>query len=222
MEFFIDNADIEAKYQQIQKRIMQLRNGETHDDMKQLGLVYQKALGANVIELRKLANLYDKNHLLANKLWCADFRETKIVASLLEEPAKVTAEQTERWLSEIDTNEMLEQLTFNLWVYLPKKEKVLEQWLKSGDRKKQLSAIMGIGRLALTDAENNSVLFLRFLEHIPADLTDNYLRSQVGRTLGKMARLDNLLVDKITTLVHQKRATDQHWQEIWENLQYEL
>ncbi len=222
MEFFIDNADIEAKYQQILKRIKQLRNGETHDDMKQLGLVYQKALGANVIELRKLANLYDKNHLLANKLWCAGFRETKIVASLLEEPTKVNLEQTERWLSEIDTNEMLEQLTFNLWVYLPKKEHVFEQWLKSDDRKKKLSAIMGIGRLALTDAENNNVLFLRFLEHIPVDLTDNYLRSQVGRTLGKMVRLDSILVDKITTLTHQKRATDQYWQEIWENLQYEL
>ncbi len=222
MEFFIDNAEIEAEYQQIQKKIKLLRNGETHDDMKQLGLVYQKALGANVAELRKLANLYDKNHLLANKLWCAGFRETKIVASLLDKPEKVTIEQAERWLSEIDTNEMLEQLTVNLWVYLPKKEQLFEQWLKSDDRKKQLSAIMGIGRLALIDAENNNVLFLRFLEHIPADLSESYLRNQVGRALGKIVRLDSILVDKVTTLVHQKRATDPNWQEIWENLQYEL
>ncbi len=222
MEFFIDNADIETKYQEIKKRIRLLRNGETHDDMKQLGLVYQKALGANVVELRKLANQYEKNHLLANKLWCAKFRETQIVASLLEEPQKVTAEQIERWLSEIDTNEMIEQLTVNLWVYLPNKENLFLQWLKSDDRKKQLSAIIGIGRLALIDADNNTTLFLQFISSISFDLTENYFRNQVGRTLGKIVRLDANFVDKITALVHQKRAKDNHWQEIWENLQYEL
>lgn len=222
MEFFIDNADIEKEYQKIVKQIKMLRNGETHDDMKQLGLSYKKALGANVVELRKLANKCNKNHLLANKLWSANFRETKIVASLLEEPEKVSAEQINRWFDEVNTNEMLEQLTVNLWVYMPDKAKYFELWLKSEDRKKILSAVMGIGRLALVDAENNNILFLRFLEYIPRDLSETYLRSQVGRTLGKIVRLDNMLVDKVTNLVHQKRETSEYWQEIWENLQYEL
>ncbi len=222
MEFFVDNAQIEEKYKQIKKRIYLLQNGETHHEMQQMGLVYNKALGANVVALRKLAKLYEPNHLLANKLWNTGFRETKIVASLLEEPEKVSSEQIEHWLSEVDTNEMLEQLTVNLWVYLPKKEKLFEDWLRSKERKKVLSAIMGIGRLALIDSQNNNVLFLRFLESISTDLSETYLRKQLGRTLGKMVRLDNGLMDKITFIVHEKRATDNYWQEIWEDLQYEL
>ena len=159
-------------------------------------LNYQKSLGATIVNLREIGNAYSKDHLLAHKLWTKGFRETKIVATLIEEPLKVTKEQLERWFVDLDSNELLEQASMNLFQYLPTINELVKEWMRSDSRAKQLSAVMVVGRLAMNKNEERESLFIDFIELLPKKFEDAYFLNQVKRSLGKMVRRGDVVVSK--------------------------
>ncbi|MBN2596663.1 DNA alkylation repair protein [Labilibaculum sp.] len=222
MDFFIDRKETEELFQEIFKKIQILRNGETHHEMKKFGLNYSKSLGATIVNLREIGRDYQKDHLLAHKLWTKGFRESKIVATLLEEPAKVTEEQLERWFAEMDSNELLEQASMNLFQYLPNAKALVKEWLKSENIAKQVCAVMVVGRLAMDKKEESDRLFIDFIEMLPKKFEDAYFLNQVKRALGKIARRGDVVVNKLVDLVCELKREDEDWREIWDDLQYEL
>jgi 3-methyladenine DNA glycosylase AlkD len=222
MDFFIDNTETEKLFQEIFKEVQILRNGETHHEMKKFGLNYQKSLGATIVNLREIGNACSKDHLLAHKLWTKGFRETKIVATLIEEPLKVTKEQLERWFVDLDSNELLEQASMNLFQYLPTINELVKEWMKSDSRAKQVSAVMVMGRLAMNKNEERESLFIDFIELLPKKFEDAYFLNQVKRSLGKMVRRGDVVVSKVIALVSELKEEDEDWKEIWDDLQYEL
>ncbi|RUT79356.1 DNA alkylation repair protein [Ancylomarina longa] len=222
MEFFIDDQEIEDQFQNIFKKIQILRNGETHQEMKNLGLTYQKSVGAGIVNLREIAADYTPNHLLAHKLWAKGFRETKILATLLEESNLVNTQQLDRWLKEMDFNELLEQASMNLFVNLSDVEDLGKDWIQSKNRKKELCAIMLSGRLAMRKDNQYDSYLEQFVDILPQNIEDSYYRNQLARCLGKIVRRNNKLAEKISKLVLHLKSKDKNWLEIWENLQYEL
>lgn len=222
MEFFIDDKETEAVFQEIFKKVQILRNGETHHEMRKYGLNYQKSLGATIVNLRELASGYSKDHLLAHKLWTKAFRETKILASLLEEPELVNEEQINRWFDEMDSNELIEQVSMNLFLNMPNVYELIPEWLQSKDYQRVLCAIIISGRLAMKKDEVKVNKLFKFVEMIPSNIDEFYLRNQLKRSLGKMVRVNKEIADTICNKVHDLRARDENWQEIWDDLQYEL
>ncbi|WP_372752612.1 DNA alkylation repair protein [Labilibaculum sp.] len=222
MDFFIDNQETENLFQEIFKKIQILRNGETHHEMKKFGLNYQHSLGATIVNLREIGNAFPKDHLLAHKLWTKGFRESKIVATIVEEPQKVNDEQLERWFAEMDSNELLEQASMNLFQYLPKIKTLLPLWMKSGMPAKQACAVMIVGRMAMNQKKENEEFYMDFVDLLPVKFEDAYLQKQVKRSLGKMVRRGELVANKILVLVSRLQKTDEDWKDIWEDLQYEL
>jgi 3-methyladenine DNA glycosylase AlkD len=222
MEFFIDDKETEVIFQEIFKKVQVLRNGETHHEMKKYGLNYQKSLGATIVNLRELANEYSKDHLLAHKLWTKEFRETRILASLLEEPEKVKEEQINRWFDEMNSNELIEQVSMNLFLNMPNIYELIPKWLQSENYRRVLCAVIISGRLAMKKDEVKIDELFKFIEIIPTNIDEFYLRNQLKRSLGKMVRLNKEIANRICELVHGLRAKDENWQEIWDDLQYEL
>lgn len=222
MEFFIDDKETEAVFQEIFKKVQILRNGETHHEMKKYGLNYQKSLGATIVNLRELASGYSKDHLLAHKLWTKAFRETKILASLLEEPEKVNEDQINRWLDEMDSNELIEQVSMNLFMNMPNVYELIPEWLQSENYRRVLCAVIVSGRLAMKKDEVKPRELFNFVEMIPSNIDEFYLRNQVKRSLGKMVRVNKQIADTICDKVRGLRAKDENWQEVWDDLQYEL
>jgi len=222
MEFFIDDKQIEDQFQEIFKKTQVLRNGETHHEMKKFGLNYQKSLGATIVNLRELAAGYKANHLLAHKLWTKEYRETRILATLLENPQEVSPEQLSRWFEEMESNEMLEQASMNLFVNLPDIHELLPAWLQSGNFRKVVCAILVLGRMALLKRNEDIHWLAKHIELIPNNIDENYLRNQVKRSLGKLVRLDTDLADRICTKVQNLKSKDENWQDVWNDLQYEL
>lgn len=222
MEFFIDNSEIEKQFQEIFKKVMILRNGETHHEMSKYGLKYQKSLGVTIVNLRELASCYKKNHLLAHKLWTKGFRETKILASLLDEVQEVNKEQVERWFTEMDSNELLEQVSMNLLLNLPDISQYIKVWLQSKNYKKVLCAIMVLGRIAMLKREEDHALLYDSIDLIPENIDELYLRNHLKRTLGKIVRVNVIFADKITLKVKELMSKDENWQDVWADLKYEL
>ena len=219
MEFFIDDENIEKQFQELFKEVLQLRNGEVHSEMKKYGLNYNKALGASVVNLKELAKRYEQNHLLAQKLWGKGFRESRIMASLLEKPQEASQEQLKRWIEEADSNELLEQLCMNLLIALPNLDEQLIAWIKSNKEKEQLCATMTIGRLALIEKDRGDGVFENFMNCLPANFQHSYLLKQLPRAIGKIARRNETLKKLVFSNVQKLKVADDKWLEVYEELQ---
>ena len=167
MDYILDNPDVDRMFQEILSRIKPLQNGEVVNSMQNRGVEYKVNYGVSIPLLRQLALEYNKNHLLALKLWNKQWRETMILATLLEEPAEVTENQMDFWVKNFQSIEIAEQAAMNLFsktgfAY----QKAFEYCLG----KKLLVKIVGllmIGRLALTDREVPDEQFDPFFELMP-------------------------------------------------------
>src|SRR5579864_8631580 len=68
------------------------------EGMARFGIVAKKVHGGwSVPALRKLAQEAGHDHELAQELWASEVYEARILAALIDEPAKVTARQMNQW-----------------------------------------------------------------------------------------------------------------------------
>ena len=69
--------------------------------------------------IRKLAKQAGRSHELARGLWESGVHEARILATLVEEPARVTARQMDRWARDFDSWDVCDQACMNLFRYTP-------------------------------------------------------------------------------------------------------
>jgi hypothetical protein len=167
MEYLLDDPESEHIFQDILRKIRPLQNGEVADSMSKRGIEYKVNLGASVISLQKLAAQYKPNHLVALKLWNKQWRETMILATLMDEPESVTNNQMDFWVKSFHNIEIAEQAAMNLFSKtINAHEKAAEFCLG----KKTLIKITGLlmmGRLALTERQASDEKFEAFFELLP-------------------------------------------------------
>lgn len=167
MDYLLDNPEIERIFQEILSNIKPLQNGEVVNSMEKRGVDYKVNLGVSVTLLRQIAANYSKNHLLALKLWNKQWRETMILATLLEDPDELTENQMDYWVKSLYSIEIAEQIAMNLF---SKSTFAYQKAFEYCLGKKLLVKIVGllmIGRLALTDKEAQDDKFDPFFEIMP-------------------------------------------------------
>ena len=166
MELLIDDPAVEKQFREILAKIRLLKNGETVAQMKAHGLVYKINWGASVISLRELAKNYEKSHLLALKLWNKQWRESMIMATLLDEPAKVTEEQLDFWTKSFLTTEIAEQAVSNLFVHSKFAYVKALEWCRGKKYLVKFTGLHLMGRLAMVDKKAIDEMFDPFFEVI--------------------------------------------------------
>src|SRR5665648_234350 len=115
MDYLLDNPEAEQLFQEILSKIKPLQNIEVVNSMQKRGVDYKVNLGVSIPLLQDMASDYEKNHLLALKLWNKQWRETMILAMLLEEPEKITENQMDFWVKNFQSIEIAEQAAMNLF-----------------------------------------------------------------------------------------------------------
>ncbi len=164
MDYLLDNPDTERIFQEILVRIKRLQNRDTVISMQRRGVLYKVNFGVSIPLLRQIATAYPKNHLIALKLWNKQWRETMILATLLEEPEEVSENQIDYWVRNFPSIELAEQAAMNLF---SKTRFAYEKAFEYCLGKKLLVKIAGlllIGRLALTDPNAPDEKFDPFFE----------------------------------------------------------
>ena len=164
MEYLLDNPDAERIYQEIILRIKRLQNRDVVNSMQKRGIGYKVNFGVSIPLLHGIASEYPKNHLVALKLWNKQWRETMILATLLEEPDEVTENQIDFWVKNFPSVEIAEQAAMNLF---SRTNFAYQKAFEYCIGKKLLVKIVGlliIGRLALTDRKTTDESFDPFLE----------------------------------------------------------
>lgn len=164
MDLLIDDPKSEQQFQQILNRIRLAKNGETVDQMKELGLNYKVNWGASIISLHEIASQYEPNHLLALKLWNKQWRETMIMAAMIDVPAQVTEEQMDYWTKSLETTEIAETLNTFLWVRTRYAFVKSLEWCRGKKHLVRFSGIHLMGRLAIVEKSAMDELFEPFFD----------------------------------------------------------
>jgi hypothetical protein len=183
MDFILDNPETEQKFQQIIVLIKSYKNGEIADMMKQKGLGYKQIWGASVIDLREIARRFEPDHLLALKLWNKQWRETMILATLLDEPALITEEQMDFWTKSFDNTEIAEQASANLWVKTKFAFVKSLEWCRGKKHLIRFTGIHLMGRLAISSNSAINEMFEPFFGELHTLAKDAQLNTVLYRTV---------------------------------------
>ena len=167
MDYLLDNPDAERMFQEILSKIKPLQNIEVVNSMQKRGVDYKVSFGVSIPLLREMASGYENNHLLALKLWNKQWRETMILAMLLEEPGKVTENQMDFWVKNFQSIEIAEQAAMNLFSMTTFAYKKAFEYCLGKKLLVKIVGLLMIGRLALTDREAPDENFDPFFELMP-------------------------------------------------------
>ncbi len=183
MEFILDNTDSEKNYQLLISKIKRIRNGDVADAMKRSGIEYKMNWGVGLVDLRQMAKEFEPDHVLALKLWNKQWRETMILATLLDEPAKVTEEQMDFWTKSFETTEVAEQASANLWVKSKYAFVKALEWCRGKKHLVHFTGIHLVGRLAITDRHAIDEMFEPYFSEFPTLAKNKKLSTVLYRTI---------------------------------------
>lgn len=183
MEFILDNPAVEQQFQAILKTIRAHQNGEVADNMRLRGIVYKVNFGLSVMELREISKSYGPDHLLALKLWNKQWRETMILATLLDESHKVTEQQMDVWTKSFENSEIAEQASANLWWKSPYAYIKALEWCRGKKHWLHYTAIHLMGRLAMMDKKSPDEMLEPYFEELMTLAKDPSLSTVIERAL---------------------------------------
>ena len=182
-------------------------NPKAVEGMRKYGITPEKAYGVSIPNLRKLAKKIGTNHKLALELWEINTRETRILASMIDDPNAVLEEQMDKWANDFDYWEICDQVCLNLFVYTPYAKKKALEWIESNQEYVKragfaLIAIMAWKLKKLPDEE-----LISFIDPILMNADDerNTVKKAVSwvlRQIGKRSpQLHQLALEAANTLL---------------------
>jgi len=158
--------------------------------MKRFGIDATHALGVSIPALRALAKHCGKNHALAVALWKTGIHEARILASMVDEPAKVTAAQIDSWVKDFNSWDICDQVCGNLFDRTKLAVAKAKQFSKSKHEYIKRAGFTLMAEYAVHDKAADDKIFISFLPIIEREAWDerNFVKKAVNwalRGIGK-------------------------------------
>ncbi len=177
-------------FEEIIKNLQDLSNPEEVEGMARFGINPEKTFAVRIPELRKIAKQAGKDHLLAQKLWDAGYRETRIIASIIEVPEMVTSPQMDRWAHDFDTWDICDQCCMNLFRKTPFAYQKIREWSNQEEEFVKRAAFVLIATLAVHDKKASDNVFLDLFPLILKESTDgrNFVKKAINWALRQIGK----------------------------------
>lgn len=181
------------KYEEVIKELELLSNPEDMKGMARFGINPEKTYAVRIPQLRQIAKKIGKNHEMAHKLWDAGYRETRIIASIIEDPKLVTEAQMEQWALDFDSWDICDQCCMNLFRKTSFAYKKIYQWSQRDEEFVKRASFTLIATLAVHDKKASDDTFEKLLPLIIRESCDgrNFVKKAVNwglRQIGKRNR----------------------------------
>lgn len=94
----------------------QLGDAKTRDELlPRYGIAAPKAFGVSMAKIQALAKRVGRNHALAQALWDTGWYEARLLASYVDDPARVTSAQMDQWCRDFDNWAVVDTVCFKLF-----------------------------------------------------------------------------------------------------------
>jgi len=160
------------------------------EGMARYGMAVEQRLGVSVPDLRKLAKELGQDHKLALKLWKTGIAEARIVAAMIDDPNKLTEEQMENWVKDINSWDVCDQVCMNLFEKTPLAWQKIIGWSEREEEFVRRTAFSLIACLAWHDKKAKDEEFVKLFPLMMRGATDerNFVKKAVNwalRNIGK-------------------------------------
>ena len=167
-----------------------LRSPRNIEGQRRFGLVSQaEQLGIAIPVLREIARSHRRDHALALQLWASGIHDARVLATLVDDPTKITRGQAERWVRDCDNWVATDALAWLLDRTAFAEEKAHAWSARRAEFVKRTGLALMAG-LAVHRKELPDEIFLRFLPVIAREATDerNFVKKAVNWALRQIGK----------------------------------
>ena len=140
--------------------------------MARYAIPSERAFGVSMSNIQLLAKHLGRSHELAEALWNTGLYEARLLASYVDEPARVTAAQMDRWSREFDNWAVCDTVCFALFDRTPHAWRKVEQWSGRSDEFVKRAAFALLWGLTVHDKGADDALFVRSLRFVERAASD--------------------------------------------------
>jgi 3-methyladenine DNA glycosylase AlkD len=179
------------------------------DGMARYAIVADKVFGVSVGTLRAYGKRLGRNHELALALWKTRWYEARMLACVVDDPARVTTAQMDAWCRDFDNWAITDHACFHLFDKTPHAWKKIGQWAKRKNEFEKRAAFALLASVALHDKQAPDALFSRALLLIERAATDprNFVKKGVSWALRLIGRRSRVLHAEVLALSEKLAAS---------------
>jgi 3-methyladenine DNA glycosylase AlkD len=154
-----------------------------------------KVFGVSAGAMRPLAKRIGRNHDLALKLWNTGWLEARILATLVDDPARVTPVQMEAWARDFDNWAVCDSACFHLFDRTPHAWSKARTWSRRWPEFVKRAAFAIMAGRAVHDKKGSDGQFLSMLPIIERASDDdrNFVRKAVNWALRQIGKRNQSL-----------------------------
>jgi 3-methyladenine DNA glycosylase AlkD len=185
--------------EEVQAALLSLEQMSTQRDRENLsrfGITASKAFGVSMANIQVLATRLGRNHALAAALWDTGWYEARMLTSFVDEPARVTPAQMDRWCRDFDNWGICDTVCFHLFDRTPYAWQKVAKWCDHRDEFVKRAAFALLWGLTVHDKHAADEPFADGLRLVKRAATDerHLVKKSVNmalRAIGKRNRALN-------------------------------
>jgi 3-methyladenine DNA glycosylase AlkD len=183
-------TELKEKLIVIIEKLKSLADPNAALDMARYGINTKTAYGVSIPDLRKIAKNSGKSHALARELWQSGIHEARILASMIDEPALVTAEQMNLWAKDFDSWDLCDQCCNNLFYKTSFAYQKAFEWSSGKSEFVKRAGFVMIAALSVHDKKAGDDKFEKFLPVIKRESADDrvYVKKAVNWALRQIGK----------------------------------
>jgi 3-methyladenine DNA glycosylase AlkD len=186
-------------------RLRRLANPLNVQGMARYGIRPARPLGISVQTLRGIAQEIGTDHDLALRLWKSGIHEARILATIIEDPERVTEFQMERWVKGFDSWDICDQACANCFEKTEFAWRKCREWTTRKEEFVVRAAFSLMARLAVSDKEAADSKFHGFFPLIRKGARDerNFVSKAVEWALRQIGKRSPALNRKAVGIAKQ-------------------
>ena len=181
------------------------------DNMARFGIVTPRFFGVSMLNLRGIARRTGRNHELAAALWATGWYEARMLATLIDEPERVTAAQMDRWCRDFDNWGIVDTACFALFDRTPHAWDMIGKWSQRRGEFQKRAAFALLACVALHDRQASDAAFIDSLPLIERAAADdrNFVKKGVSWALRAIGARSPALNEAAVALAQRLAASTQ-------------
>ena len=205
--------DVDTDVTTILSELERLGTETGREGMQRYGIIAPKMFGVSVGAMQKMAKPFGRDHKLAAALWDTGWYEARMMAGFLDEPARVTPAQMDRWADDFDNWAICDHLCFHLFDRTPHAFDKIRQWSRKRGEFQKRAAFALLASVALHDKAVSDEKFVQCFPLIEAAATDerNFVKKGVVWALrgigGRNRALNAATLDVVRRLAESDDRT---------------
>jgi 3-methyladenine DNA glycosylase AlkD len=204
------------RLEEVLSKLRSLGSPNAAEGAARFGVHVPNILGVSAPDLRKLAREIGTDHRLAGRLWRTGIHDAQVLATLIDDPAKVTESQMDRWARDFNSWAVCDAACGCLFDKTSYAWSKAIEWTRREEEYVKRAGFVLMASLAVHDKKAPDEWFERFLPCIKQQANDdrNFVKKAVNwalRQIGKHNRRLNKLAIQTALEVRALNTRTARW-----------